>query len=216
MFVRTNSAGIHSLLTLLVGAGGKHTARARLCESTARITEAARVNSVDPHSGIVQSKTQRVIIIRIYGNQTNCKARCRSISQQRAGEKKILLGIQTRAGWIQSNKSAPKTHGQGWAEAHSGLVAGGWLSADVWLSQGSWSDMTDILWPPNQIQRTVLTIRNARTQTKNRNRLRKKGLQREGEKGKGWYRNKLAVQCTVQKSQAAILTYFRPLFYVRI
>lgn len=53
-------AGIHSLLTLLVGAEGKHTARAWLCESTARMAVAARVNSDDPHSGgTIQSKKGR-------------------------------------------------------------------------------------------------------------------------------------------------------------
>lgn len=55
----TDSAGIHSLLTLLVGAEGKHIARAWLSESTARMAEAARVNSDDPHSGTIQSKEQR-------------------------------------------------------------------------------------------------------------------------------------------------------------
>lgn len=51
----TDWAGIHSLLTLLVGAEGKHTARVWLYESTARLAEAAQLNSDDPHSGTIQS-----------------------------------------------------------------------------------------------------------------------------------------------------------------
>lgn len=102
----TEWAGIHSLLTLLVGAEGKHTARVWLYKSTARLAEAARLNSDDPHSGTIQSNRQRESLLSEFmGHKPIVKPDGGAYPNREAGERKRLIGKETRAGLIRSNKN---------------------------------------------------------------------------------------------------------------
>lgn len=74
-------------------------------------------------------------------NQSWSKARERIQTERQA--KGPLIGKETRAGVIWSNKTALKTHGQSRRKAH-------WL-LEVWLRQGSWTEVTHVLWLANQI-----------------------------------------------------------------
>lgn len=101
-------------MTLLVGAEGKHTARVWLYESTARLAEAARLNSDDPHSEPIQSNRQRESLLSDFmGHKPIARPDDAAYPQRKAGERKRLIGTETRAGRIQSNKTAPNSHGQG-------------------------------------------------------------------------------------------------------
>lgn len=130
----TDWAGIHSLLTLLVGAEGKHTARVWLYESTARLAEAARLNSDDPHSEPIQSNRQRESLLSDFmGHKPIAKPDDAAYPKRKAGERKRLIGTETRAGLIQSNKTALNSHGQGL----KGSTLSGGARLRVWLRQGS-------------------------------------------------------------------------------
>lgn len=84
-------AGIHLLLTLLVGAEGKHTARVWLRESTARLAEAPRLNSDDPHSGTVQSNKQKESLLSEFmGHKPIVKPDAGAYPSRKAGEKETL------------------------------------------------------------------------------------------------------------------------------
>lgn len=133
----TAQAGIHSLLTLLVEAEVKHTARVWPYESTARLAEAARLNSNDPDSGAIQSNTQRESLLSEFmGRKPMVKPEAGAYPKREAGKRKLIIGIETRAGLIRSNKTALKTHGQGLRGAHRGPEAGSpGASLQVWLRQ---------------------------------------------------------------------------------
>lgn len=143
----TDSAGIHSLLTLLVGAEGKHTARVWLYESTARLAEAARLNSDDPHSGTIQSNKQKdSLLAEFMGHKPIVKPDSGAFLHRKAVERKCLIGIETGAELIRSYKTALKTHGR---LRGSTQRAEGWLSEDTAASlaetrQLNWDDSRSV------------------------------------------------------------------------
>lgn len=145
----TDWAGIHSLLTLLVGAEGKHTARFWLYESTARLAEASRLNSNDPHSGPIQSDRQKQSLFsQFMGHKPIVKPDAELYPNRKAGEKrKCLIGTETRAGLIRSNETALSSHGLGSGEAP--LNAEGWLfespAGSLAEKKGSLTEMTHAL-----------------------------------------------------------------------
>lgn len=147
----TDSAGIHSLLTLLVGAEGKHTARVWLYESTARLAEAARLNSDDPHSGTIQSNKQKdSLLAEFMGHKPIEEPDSGAFLHRKAVKRKCLIGIETRAELIRSYKTALKTHGRLRGSTHRGLEAGALsILLQVGLRRGSWTEMTHVLWLSN-------------------------------------------------------------------
>lgn len=85
-----------------------------LFESTARLAEAAWVNSDDPHSGSIQSNTRKESLLSEFmGLKPMVKPDGRANPNTEAGERKCLIGTETRVGLIQSNKTALCSHGPG-------------------------------------------------------------------------------------------------------
>lgn len=72
------------------------------------------MNSDDPHSETIQSKKQRESLLSEFmGHKPIVKPDAGANRNKKAGKRKLFIGIKTRAGRIQSNKTALKTHGQG-------------------------------------------------------------------------------------------------------
>lgn len=120
----TDWAGIYSLLTLLVGAEGKHTARVWLYESTARLAEAAWLNSDDPHSGTIQSNKQKEPLLpEFMRHRPIKKPDAGAYPNREAGERKRLIGKETRGGLMGSKKNGTKNTWSGLGGASTGSTA---------------------------------------------------------------------------------------------
>lgn len=87
-------AEIHSLLTLLVGAERKPTARALLHENTAKLAE-LRWPTFWAHP---VKQADRVIIIRIYRTQTNREAKHQIVSKPGGRQKEMLNRRRDKCG----------------------------------------------------------------------------------------------------------------------
>lgn len=110
----TEWAEIHSLLTLLVGAEGKCTARVWLCESTARLAEAARWTQMTHISGPAQSNKQGdSLLSQFMGHKPIVKPDPEAYPNREAGERKCLIGRETRAELVHGNKTALSSDGLG-------------------------------------------------------------------------------------------------------